>query len=60
MLFALFCTVALAKAYVWSPAVMLPLAAALAWSRWHLQRHTPWEIVTGSLLGLAAGLYAIS
>ena len=60
MLFALFCTAVLAKACVWSPAVMLPLSLALAWSRWHLQRHTPWEIAAGSLLGLAAGLYTIS
>jgi hypothetical protein len=60
MLFMLFCSVVLVKAYPWSPAVMLPLVLTLAWSRWHLQRHTPWEIAAGSLLGLAAGLYTIS
>ena len=60
MLFAAFCTVVLWKAFPWSPAVMLPLLAALAWSRWVLRHHTPVELAAGTLLGLAAGIYTIS
>lgn len=59
MLFFAFCAVILARAFPWSPAVMLPLAAALAWSRWHLGHHTPGELAAGTALGLAAGLYTV-
>jgi membrane-associated phospholipid phosphatase len=59
MMFAAYSTVILARVYPWSLAVMLPICAALAWSRLRLQRHTPAEIAAGVLLGAAAGLYVI-
>jgi membrane-associated phospholipid phosphatase len=59
LLFAAFCAVVLWKVYPWSAFVMLAVLAALAWSRWRLQRHTPVEIAVGTLLGLAAGIYTI-
>jgi hypothetical protein len=59
MMFGAYCGVILARAFPWSPAMMVPLLAALAWSRWRLERHTPLEIATGTLLGIGAGLYAI-
>jgi membrane-associated phospholipid phosphatase len=39
----------------WVPLVLLP---ALAWSRLALKRHTPAEVATGLLIGIASG-YAI-
>ncbi len=36
--------------------VLLAVAAAVAWSRLALDRHTPREVVVGSLAGAAAGL----
>jgi len=59
MLFCAFCAVILARAFPWSPAVLLPVAATLAWSRWHLNHHTPAELAAGTVLGVAAGLFTI-
>ncbi|HEX8410998.1 MAG TPA: hypothetical protein VF883_19190 [Thermoanaerobaculia bacterium] len=59
MLFCAFCAVILARAFPWSPTLLLPLAATLAWSRWHLGHHTPAELLAGTVLGTAAGLFTI-
>ena len=59
MMFGAYCGVILVRVYPWSAAVMVPLVAALAWSRWRLERHTPTEIAVGIALGAAAGIYAI-
>ena len=56
MMFGAFCAVIIARLYPWSPALTVPLLAALAWSRWHLGRHTPAEIAVGLAIGLAGGL----
>lgn len=60
LMFAAFCTVVLWQVYPWSLFAMVIVLAALAWSRWYLRHHTPLELVTGTLLGLAAGIYTIS
>ena len=60
MMFAAFCTVVVLDSYPLSLAVSVPLLAALAWARWRLQHHTPLELLAGTLLGAAAGLYTIS
>ena len=60
MLFATFCAAILWETYPWSALVMPAVLAALAWSRWYLKHHTPVEIATGTLLGLAVGIYTIS
>lgn len=57
MMFGAFCLVGIARLYPSSPFLTVPLLASLAWSRWRLARHTPAEIATGLLLGLAAGLW---
>lgn len=59
LLFAAFSTVVMAGADVRSLALMLPLSAALAWSRWHLGHHTPAELALGSALGAAAGIVTV-
>jgi hypothetical protein len=59
MLLGAYCAVILARVYPWSAAAMVPLLIALAWSRWRLERHTPAEIATGLLLGLAAGVFTV-
>lgn len=59
LLFAAFSTVVMAGADVRSLALMLPLSAALAWSRWHLGHHTPAELALGSALGAAAGIETV-
>lgn len=60
MMFAAWCTVILARAYPMSLVAMLPVVAALAWSRRRLDRHTLAEIIAGVILGVAAGLYSIA
>ena len=59
MMFGAFCAVILARVYPWSLVVMIPIVAALAWSRRYLERHTSVEIAVGLLLGAAAGLFAV-
>jgi membrane-associated phospholipid phosphatase len=59
LLFATFCAAILWRAYPWSLFVMAAVLVALAWSRWYLKHHTPVEIATGTLLGVAAGIYTI-
>jgi hypothetical protein len=34
----------------------LGLAGLIGWSRWHLSRHTPWDVAAGGLAGAAAGM----
>ena len=57
MLIGAFCAAVLWRVYPTSPFVTAPALAALAWSRWRLERHTPAEIAVGLLLGLAAGVW---
>lgn len=60
LLFGTFCAVILWLVYPWSALVMAGVLIALAWSRWYLKHHTPLELATGTLLGLAGGIYTIS
>lgn len=60
MMFAGFCAVALSRSFP-SPVTIAAVAlflAALAWSRWHLKRHTRLEIAVGLIIGVACGLAA--
>ena len=56
MMFGAFCLTALARLYPTSLFLTLPLLAALAWSRWRLERHTMIEIAVGIVLGAGAGI----
>ena len=58
MMFAAFCTVALARTYPSSLYGTLPFLTAIAWSRRHLDRHTWPEIAVGTLIGTICGLVA--
>jgi hypothetical protein len=60
MMFAGFCAVALSRSYpsAVTVAAVAAFVAALAWSRWHLKRHTSIEIAVGLAIGLACGLAA--
>ena len=40
----------------WAALGLATLAAAVAWSRWVLQRHTPRDLLAGTLVGAMAGL----
>ena len=60
LMMAAFCAVILWRVFPWSAVAMALVLAALAWSRWILKRHTVPEIITGTILGLAAGIYTIS
>ena len=55
MMCAAFCGVLLGRLYPWTPALSIPFTAAVAWSRWKLERHTPLEIALGLVLGTVAG-----
>jgi membrane-associated phospholipid phosphatase len=60
MMFATFAAVIVARS---SPR-LLPIAIAVVllvgWSRLHLKRHTLAEVLVGTAIGLAAGLYAVA
>jgi membrane-associated phospholipid phosphatase len=58
MMFAAFCTVALAREIPSSLFATLPFVAALAWSRRHLDRHTWPEIAAGLVIGTLCSLAA--
>ncbi len=58
MMCAAFCAVILARLYPWSPTFTVPFVAAIAWSRWKLERHTLLEIAVGLALGASAALFA--
>ncbi|HKR62919.1 MAG TPA: hypothetical protein VJZ00_04240 [Thermoanaerobaculia bacterium] len=53
MMFAAFCTVILGYLWMWA------FVAAIAWSRWKLERHTLAEIAFGLVVGTIAG-YAVA
>lgn len=55
MMFGAFCAAVIARLHPMSLFLTVPLVAALAWSRWRLERHTPAEIAVGLVLGAAAG-----
>lgn len=54
--FALFAALLLALAGTWPLLVGLAFALLVAWSRLHLQRHAPRDVVAGAAAGLMAGL----
>ena len=56
MIFAVYFAVALFGVSIWSGAGFLLLAAAIGWSRVVLKRHTPAQVLSGALLGAAAGI----
>jgi hypothetical protein len=55
---AAYCAVTIAWLYPNTLYAILPLLAALAWSRHKLQRHTWAEIAVGLVIGSAAALFA--
>ena len=55
MMFAAFCGVIMARVNPANTFWVTPFVAAIAWSRWKLERHTVWEIVVGIALGAIAG-----
>lgn len=57
MLIGAFCAAVIWRLYPSSIFLTAPLLAALAWSRWRLDRHTPAEIAAGLILGIAAGVW---
>lgn len=57
MMFGAFALTVVGRLYPFSVFLTLPLLAALAWSRWRLERHTPTEIGVGLVLGTLAGVY---
>lgn len=59
MMFTTFCAVLIVWQHPWSAVAVLPFVALLAWSRRFLERHSWPEIVTGTLIGTAAGVFAI-
>jgi len=56
MIFAAYFAVALFGVSPWSGTGFLLLAAAVGWSRVALERHTPAQVLSGALLGAAAGI----
>jgi len=56
MMCAAFCCVILTRLYPWSAFATTPFVAAIAWSRWKLERHTLIEIAVGLALGAGAAL----
>lgn len=58
MMTAAFCCVLLARMQPASAFASVPFVAAIAWSRWKLERHTIAEIVVGLALGAGAAVCA--
>lgn len=54
--FAVFAAMLLALASVWAAALGLLFALVIAWSRLHLQRHVPRDLLAGAATGALAGL----
>ena len=54
--FATFAALLLASLSWWAGMAALLFAAAVAWSRLHLQRHVPRDLFAGACTGLLAGL----
>ncbi len=59
MMVAAYCGVTIAGLYPTTTYAIIPFVAALAWSRWKLDRHTWAEIFVGLAIGIAAGLFAV-
>ena len=59
MMFGAFCAVLLAAAWVTISPLLLALLALLGWSRYVLERHGMAEIVVGTLIGVAGGMFTI-
>jgi len=55
MMFGGFCAVAISRSYPYALLPSLAFLALLAWSRWHLKRHTWTEIAVGTVIGLVCG-----
>lgn len=56
MAFAVFAAVLLGNVSWWAGLAGLVFAAAVAWSRLHLQRHVPRDLLAGALAGALAGI----
>lgn len=54
--FAVFAAMLLGLAWVWAAALGLLFAMVIAWSRLHLQRHVPRDLIAGAVTGALAGL----
>jgi len=59
MMTAAFCGVAIASLYPATTFVIVPLVAAIAWSRHKLERHTWAEVAVGLAIGAGAALIAM-
>jgi hypothetical protein len=59
MMAAAYCGVVIGRVYPTAVFAIVPFVAAIAWSRRRLDRHTWPEIVTGLLIGAAAGIFAV-
>lgn len=60
MMFDTFAAVIATRAYPRLLSVAVCIVLLVAWSRLHLKRHTPAEVLAGIAIGLAAGLYAVA
>jgi hypothetical protein len=59
MMVAAFAGVTIGRIHPNAIYAIVPFVAAIAWSRWKLERHTPAEIATGLGIGAAAAFLAI-
>lgn len=59
MMTAAFCGVTIARLYPPTALVIIPLVAAIAWSRRKLERHTWAEVAVGLAIGAGAALLAM-
>ena len=55
-IFAFYCAVVLLRIGMITGIIALGLAALVVWSRLHLKRHTPIEVLLGLLLGTCGGI----
>lgn len=56
LIFAFYCAVSLVAVGFWVGICFILLAVAVGWSRVTLKRHTSAQVVSGALLGAAAGI----
>jgi len=59
-MFAAFSAVLVSRGMPLAIPAALAVVAAVAWSRYRLERHTAMEIACGLLIGIAGGIYATS
>jgi hypothetical protein len=60
LMLATYCAVVVTRIYPATLLPVIPFLFALAWSRHHLGHHTPAELLTGTIIGLGAGWFALA